>query len=505
MAGAMRRRSMSEEAILAALLTENSRRCLPALPEGEVRQIARSVAHYEAASGVDEALRDTTDAGNAHLVCALYGDQLRYDHRRGRWLAWRGHWWAEDTDGQPQRLALDAAQARLNLAFERLAGDDAKAAARWAIASRSRNRLEACLWIARSLPPVADAGDAWDANPWVLGVANGLVDLRTGELRPGRPEDRITMHAPVECNPDAQCPRWIKFLNEIFSGDGELMGFVRRAVGYSLTGSTREQCFFALYGSGANGKSVLLETLRHVLGPYAFDSGFSTFEDPGRYPPHPEQMAELAGRRLVTASETRESSRLNEQRLKALSHGDTTSAAFKHRKRFEFTPECKIWLGLNHKPRVADDSIGFWRSVRLIPFERQFLGTDADLELASKLKAEAPGILVWAVRACLEWQQKGLGLPDAVAEATVQYNAETDPIRAFIQDHCIEGTDCKVPTGDFYKAYLDWADREGIPKAEQLTHNGFSRRVGERYERKQIGAERLRVYLGIGLLHSGTA
>jgi len=109
------------------------------------------------------------------------------------------------------------------------------------------------------------------------------------------------------------------------------------------------------------------------------------------------------------------------------------------------------------------------------------------------------------VRACLEWQREGLGLPNAVAEATVQYNTETDPIRAFIQDHCTEGPDCKVPTGDLYKAYQDWAEREGMPKSERLSHNGFSRRVGERYERKQIGAERLRVYLGIGLLHSGTA
>ena len=150
-----------------------------------------------------------------------------------------------------------------------------------------------------------------------------------------------------------------------------------------------EQCFFLLHGAGANGKSVFLAAMRYILGPYAFDPGFGVFESASRFSPHPEQLAVLAGRRFVTASETCENTRLNEQRLKVLAHGDPTSARHMYGSRFEFVPECKIWLAVNHKPQVNDDSFGFWRSARLIPFNRQFVDERADKHLIDKLKAEA--------------------------------------------------------------------------------------------------------------------
>jgi putative DNA primase/helicase len=332
-------------------------------------------------------------------------------------------------------------------------------------------------------------------------VANGVVDLRTGELREGRREDRITRHTIVAFDAAAASPRWHQFLEEVFDGNKELIEFLRLAVGYSLTGETREQCFFVLHGRGANGKSVFLEVLRHVFGPYAFDPGFSAFEDTRGYPPHSEQVAELAGRRFITASETRENSHLNEQRLKALSHGDTTSAAFKHGKRFEFRPQGKIWLALNHRPRISDDSLGFWRSVRLIPFEKQFLGQDADTDLAEKLKAEAPGILAWSVRGCLDWLEDGLRRPAAVATATDAYQAESDPLGEFLESRCVLGPAFKTSSPALFEAYLQWAKDEGVPERERLSHNAFGRRLGERFKKGQEGPDRKRHYYGVGLRH----
>jgi putative DNA primase/helicase len=283
----------------------------------------------------------------------------------------------------------------------------------------------------------------------------------------------------------------------VFDGDDELSGFVRRAVGYSITGQTSEQCFFILCGQGANGKSVLLEALRDVLGPYALDAGIDAFTD---RPQHSESLAELAGRRFVTAAELREHTRLNEQRLKALAHGDTLSARFLYAKRFQFKPEGKIWLGLNHRPRVADDSVGFWRSVRLIPFRRQFLGAGADLGLTDKLRDESPGILAWAVRACCEWQQTGLGLPDAVVAATSEYEAEQDPLSEFLEACCFIGPDVQSSAKALWIAYDQWSDEQHVPQRERLTKAAFGRRLGERCEKKRIGERRVVTYMGLGLL-----
>jgi len=454
----------------------------------------------EALTGEDiELLTDFTDAGNALILAHLFGDRLRYDHRKERWLLWRGHWWAEDNDGEPVRLALEAAQWRAARAHQLDGPDHAKRCFTWALRSRDRGKLDACLAVARNLPPLTDSGDGWDSDPWLLAVENGIIDLKTGKLRPGRAEDRITIHIPHRYDPDAECLRWLRFLDEIFDSNEELAQFVRRAVGYTFTGSTREQCFFMLHGTGANGKSVFLAVLRHVLGPFAFDAGFQTFEAARSRSGHPEELAELAGRRLVTATETSERTTLNEARLKVLSHGDTTSARHLYSRRFEFTPTCKVWLAVNHRPRVGDDSLGFWRSVRLIPFEQVF-SPKQEPDLLDTLKAEAPGILAWAMKGCLEWQEHSLQNPVAVQEATTLWEAESDPLAEFLADRCIVRTDTWATSLQLWEAYGQWADSEKVPQRERLTRKTFGRRLGERFKADRFGTKRRRGFAGVGLL-----
>ncbi len=455
----------------------------------------------------EQMLKDCTDAGNADLLAALHGDTLRWDHRRERWLVWGEHWWTDDPDGVPQRLALDVARYRAEHAYG-LGDDKAKRVFKWAVNSRQNHRVTSALELAKITRPIADTGEGWDQKPWKLGCENGVVDLRSGKLEDGVRDDRITRHVPHSYNPDAKPTLWLQFLEEIFDSDEALINFVHRAVGYTLTGSTREQVFFVLFGRGSNGKGVFMETLRHVLGPYAYDAGFSTFEDNKGYAGHSEAVAELAGTRFVTASETSEGSKLNEQRLKALSHGDTTSAAFKYKKRFEFKPECKIWLGLNHKPKVQDDSLGFWRSVRLIPFNVQFTdtgepGPDRDKNLVEKLKREAPAILSWAVRGAVQWQQDGLQTPETVERATEAYENESDPLARFVSECCTLNANAATPSGELYKAYQEWAEREGIPKREQVSHTSFGRRMGATFEKKRLprNGRKPRCYVGIGLIY----
>ena len=258
----------------------------------------------------------------------MYGRDLRFDHARSRWLIWEKHRWAPDSDGKIHRLAKEATRARYKAALEIEDLDLRGKTASFAVRSESRQRLDACLALARSEHPMTDPGLNWDADPYLLGVANGVVDLRTGILRPGHPEDRLTMQVPVEYDLKAECPRWEQFLHQVFQCDWELIGFVQRAMGYSLTGSVREQVLFLCYGTGSNGKSVFLNMLRHLGGDYAMNIPFTVLELQHR-PSLTNDLAAMAGRRLVTSSETNESTRLNEARIKALTGGHSGRPALR--------------------------------------------------------------------------------------------------------------------------------------------------------------------------------
>lgn len=441
-----------------------------------------------------------TDSGNAELFASLYGDRLRYDHRRKRWLVWAGHWWQPDSDGEVIRLAKAAARHR----YDRAAGIDnlkgRQAEAQWAVSSESRMRLDAALNLAKNEHPIADAGDRWDADPWLLGVRNSVVDLRTGELRAGRPEDRITQHVEPAYDPSAGCPRWQSFLQEIFGGDAELVDFIWRAVGYSLTGDISEHSVFVCHGAGANGKTTFLGTVRSVIASYGHNMPFSTIEMQGRAAV-PTDVADLVGKRLVTATETNERTRLNEARLKALSGGDPVTARHLFGNFFEFRPVAKFWLAVNHRPRVDDDSYGFWRRVRLIPLTRVFRGGEADRSLPRKLMSEAQGILVWAVRGCLERRRRGLEPPDAVRLATDDYQRESDPLAGFIADRCLEAPNCKGHASTLYKAYREWAQEQGLRDWETVSSKEFGRRLGDRFEKGHD--RRGNFYRGLGLLDGG--
>jgi len=436
-----------------------------------------------------------TDAGNAELFAHMNRDRLRYDHRRGRWLIWRGHSWQTDTGGELQRLALEAMRARHHAAVD-LDGDDRKAQLKWATQSESKFRIDAALSLARSVLPISDTGDGWDVDPWLVGVANGVVDLRTGELRPGKPSDRISLALPWRYDPKANAPRWRRFIREIFGGDDALCSFVQRSCGYSLTGSTREQVLFLCYGTGANGKSVFLRTLATVFGPLAINSAFSTFEQQARRSSISNDVAALDGKRLVTASETAENTRLNEARLKALTGGDKVTARFLYCEPFEFVPVGHIWLAANHKPRVADDSEGFWRRVRLIPFLQQFKGEKADQQLADKLAGEAAGILTWLVEGAVAWYADGLQPPEPVTSATAEYRAESDPLAEFLADRCELGENFEATPSELYAAYVDWAGEQHLREREQLHRTNFGRRLGERFTRRRSGGAG-RLYVGL--------
>lgn len=437
-----------------------------------------------------------TDSGNAEYFASLYGDRLQFDHRRKCWLVFKKHYWIPDKNGEVKRLAKKAARKRLGstVYLDDLKEKDAEA--KHAIRSESEPKIRAMLNLAQAEEPLADSGSNWDDNPWLLGVGNGVVDLKTGELRNGKPEDRISKNTYITFDPDAACPRWTEFIQEITGPEPELIDFLWRAAGYSLSGETSEQVLFLCYGSGANGKTTFLNLLRYILGDYSYNTAFSTLEL-NRYSTSTHDLANLEGRRLITASETSDSKRLNEARIKAWTGGDDVTARHLYRNEMVFKPVGKLWLATNHKPIVQDDSPGFWRRVCLIPFLQCFEGEKQDRDLERKLKKEAEGILSWAVHGCRSWQQEGLMPPEIVSSATQEYREESDPLSDFIYD-CLEANqDSDVAAKLMYQTYCHWTEDQGLKPRDILSQQMFGRMMKEKYPQKRTGQGRF--YVGITL------
>jgi putative DNA primase/helicase len=402
-----------------------------------------------------------TDSGNAELFAHVYKDEVLFDHKQQRWLAWDTHRsrWVEDRTWQVRELAKNVSPIRIRMAVDRPARTNEERAEqaseiKWAWESHNLYRINAFLELAKSSPVIVDTGDLWDQNPWLLGVANGVVDLRTGNLHAGTKDDRITKFAPVAFDASARCPRFEQFMAETLGGDSALIAYVQAAIGYTLTGSTQEQCFFACHGTGRNGKSTLFEIIMYIMGDYGTDLPFNVLEKKKHIPIG--EGTNLPGARFAKSVETREDLQMDEARIKSWTGGDTITINPKFRAPFSFTPTHKIWLAFNHKPRVTDDSIAMWRRVRMIPFNHRFDAGQADKGLLEKLKGEASGILNWAIVGCLAWLRDGLTMPTAVEQATNDYAKESDLLAPFFEDRCEIGSTFQVSKGELRKAYEDW-------------------------------------------------
>jgi len=432
-----------------------------------------------------------TDAGNAELIAELYGDILRFDHKQGRWLIWnkRSRRWSEDKTKDIRKFAIAAARRRRTGAARLADAKKSKPEIQWSYGSEDRHRVEAALELAKGLAPISDTGEGWDADQWILGVANGVVNLKAGKLREERPEDRITKHSPVPFVPDAKCTRFEQFLNEVFCADGPLIEYIHRVMGYCLCGSVQEHCLFCWYGCGANGKSTLSIVLDYISGDYAVNLPFSALEMTHR---NLNDLVTLAGARLATASETNEGVRLNEARIKVLTGGEPITARKLYQEQFTFPATHKLVLSFNHKPVIADDSVGMWRRVHLIPFLRVFKEEEQDKELLAKLKIEAPGILALAVRGCLHYLKSGLNAPPAVIKATDEYHAEADHLGKVC---IVADPESCVPSSCVWQKYLLWVrENKEVPRPRQV----FAARMQRRgYRKGRTGHGGTHVWHGI--------
>lgn len=428
-----------------------------------------------------------TDLGNARRLVDRHGMEIRYCHKWSSWLVWDGRRWARDESGEVERRAKDTVASIYAEAAQE--GDKERRAAivSHAMRSESEARIRAMIALAKSEPGVSVQVEYLDKDAWLLTLENGTLELLTGTLRPHRPEDLITKLAPVAYDPAAPCPTWDAFLSRIMADRADLVEFVQRAVGYSLTADTSEQVLFFLFGVGANGKSTFLETIRTMLGDYALQMPADTLmarNDRSQT----NDVARLRGSRFVAASEAEEGRRFAEVMVKQLTGGDVITARYLYSEHFEFKPTMKIFLAANHKPVIKGTDHGIWRRIRLVPFEVTIPEQERDKQLPDKLRAEMAGILNWAVQGCIQWQHNGLGAPAAVQAATAAYRADMDIMAAFLEECCIVSPRAACSVKQLYIAYVQWCEENNERPVPQ---RAFGSRIEERgYERyhSRVGA-----------------
>ena len=408
------------------------------------------------AAVIKESLPDT-DIANAARMAARHGQDLRYTVARG-WFVWDGRRWAVDEKG----VAVQAmAKQTARYIFSEIEGASDRAKIfKHARASQSKKALEAMIWLTRSEPGILAKITDFDADGWLLNVANGTLDLRTGTLRPHSREDLLSNLTDIPYEPDADCELWDAFLWRVIDRNDELYAYIRRFVGYLLVGDTSDQSLHFLYGLGANGKSVFCEVLMHLMGQYAA----SVSPDLIMLKRHggiPNDIARLRGIRVALMNETSQGARFDEAKLKDLTGSDTLNARFLHQEFFDFKPTHRIIIRGNHKPAINGTDEGIWRRLRLIPFSVTIPDDERDLHLLEKLDTELPGILNWALAGCREWQANGLKPPGIVAEAVRAYRAESDTLGRFITECCEVRKLAQVKSSILFKQYQQFAEGAG--------------------------------------------
>ncbi|WP_043947514.1 phage/plasmid primase, P4 family, partial [Ralstonia solanacearum] len=413
-----------------------------------------------------------TEDGLATAFTRRYGDDWRYCSLWGKWLVWTGVRWNSD------QLLYVTHLSRGICRSASLKADTARQKTKLA----SSATIAAVEKIARSDPKHAATADEWDADVWALNTPGGVVDLRTGQLRAHRREDRmtkVTTATPRGRNGEG-CPAWLAFIADITGGNTDLAAYLQRVVGYCLTGVTSEHALFFLYGTGANGKSVFVNVLTTILGDYAANAPMDTFME-ARGDRHPTELAGLRGARLVSSIETEQGRRWNESKVKAITGGDKVSARFMRQDFFDYLPQFKLLIAGNHKPAIRNVDEAMKRRLHLIPFTVTVPPERRDGRLTEKLLKERDGILAWAIEGCLAWQRQRLDPPDCVRSATEEYFDEEDAIGDFLDEEAQCHQQARVAVADVFLRWQEWAGRRGEYVgtsrwlAQQLTNRGFDR------------------------------
>lgn len=420
-----------------------------------------------------------TDMGNGERLIKHYGENLRYCNERKTWLIWTGNVWEWDINNKIMALAKATARGIYREVADEPDDKRHKELIDHAKRSEHDNRINGMINMAQTEQGIPVRLAELDADGWLFNCLNGTIDLRTGKLLVHNKRDLITVLVPIEYDPAAECLLWLGFLNRVTDGNQDLITYLQRAVGYSLTGDTKAQVFFLLYGLGNNGKSTFTMIIRKLTAGYGqrLDADDLMIKD-GRLAGGPKEgIADLRNKRYVVTSELQDGKRLDASRVKDMTGGETIRARHLYAHEFEYLPQFKLWLYGNNMPVIVDTTLAMWRRVKQIPFKVTIPPSEVDPELPARLETELPGILAWAVKGCLDWQRYGLVEPEAVTMATATYRHESDILSDFIDDCCVLDVVGTVYKADLKNEYEKWCTENS---AEPIRPRTFRTRLMER-------------------------
>jgi putative DNA primase/helicase len=420
------------------------------------------VSSYDLDADEFMATAPLTDTGNAECFQNEFGNDYRYNKSNNQWLRWNDVIWLEDLSSNIDSDILGIIRRRQMVATSaetRQISEKARGLNYLVRCENVRSRKDikqAAQW----LQEFATTINQYDVDKYLASTLNGTLNLRTGDFYEAKRSDYISKQLGANYEEGADCPRWKKFLNEIFDGDKELIRFMQKIVGYSLTGDVSEQKMFIFYGFGKNGKTVFINIISALLGNYSASASFKTF-DADKQSEQTNDLAMLNGRRFVSMIESAADKKLNEPLVKLTTGGDRITCRFLHKEFFEYVPQFKLFLATNHKPVITQTDFGIWRRIVLIPFTQNFEGREED-RLEETLKSELPGILNWALEGLKMWQAERLKpLPMAVTNATDKYKDDSDTIKQWLDFQTIQNPQGAIKSSAAYTNYKDWVIENG--------------------------------------------
>lgn len=431
---------------------------------------------------------DMNDTGNAQRFYDKFGRVVKYSYNRKKWYFWNGKRWIIDEMGTIKKMADEICQDMKQEAMGLKDKDEKSQLIKFANRTASSSSKEAMIKECQHLKDIPASPDDFDPNNDYLNCQNGVVNLRNGELTPHDEFTRDLMMTKI-CDTEYDTAHkppvmWLRFLDDVTGGNKELQDYIQKCVGYSLHGSTKEQCAYFLYGLGNNGKSTFLGTISEMMGNYASHSQADTFMLKSKMGGNgaSSDIARLKSTRFVTCEEPTEGMRLDEGLMKQLTGGEPMTCRFLYGDDFEYVPEFKIWMATNHKPIIRGTDHGIWRRIKLIPFDVNIPKEKVDKNLKYKLRAELPQILAWAVEGCIKWQNEGIEDPACVVESTEEYKSEMDLVAGFV-DQCIIIDDSlvqKVPAVDIFNVYRKWAsDNNEYEMSSKKFHMEFKKKMND--------------------------
>lgn len=437
---------------------------------------------------------DFNDTGNAHRFVMKFGDIIRYNVDNCKWMIWNGKYWQHDLYNNIKNFAELVIEDMKQQVMMMEETAEKKAMLNNIKRALSSNGKIAMLKEAEHLDGIPVMNASFDVDPYLLNCESGVVNLKNGDVVDHDKNLMCSKYSPYSIS-KAEPTRWLKFLDEIFAGNKELIHYVQKILGYSITGVTKEQCMFIFLGDGANGKSVLLEIMNEVCGSYGSTSNSEILLEKRNQTGNLGEIARLNGIRNVVTNETRIGDKLNESSIKSMTSGiEKIVARFLYGNEFEFLPIFKIFMATNHRPVIRGTDNGIWRRIKIVPFNVIFDKEKQDKELIYKLKKELPEILNWLIQGCILWQKEGINNPQIIDDSIKEYRAEMDLIQRWIDECCETDSSYRSKSTDLFNNLCNYVS---VNREFQISNTLFGRNMAKKFEKRRYGGAVY--YMGIQL------